>query len=111
MSQKAAKVYKKNNLSEAIIHAAVALSSALAPKTGTPVIQTKSPAKNIDSRSKCYKQLSGLSSLRESGILTNKEYLLEKSDGCTKAIERKSVSSLISNDVLQCSRDNIIIFL
>jgi len=44
---------KESSSSEAIDHAAVVLSSALAPKTITPVSQTVSPAKNIDSRSSC----------------------------------------------------------
>ena len=43
--------------SEAITSAAVAISSALAPNSSVPVIQAKtSPAKQIESRSKCYKQ-------------------------------------------------------
>ena len=37
-----------------------------------------SPAKAIDSRSKCYKQLSDLKNLFESGILSNQEYSDEK---------------------------------
>ena len=66
-------------MSEAITHATVALSSALTPKASVPVSQGASPAKNIDSRSKYYKQLSELSNLRENGILSNEEYVLEKS--------------------------------
>ena len=66
-------------MSEVITHAAEALSSALASKTSIPVGQSTSPAKNIESRSKCCKQLSELDNLREKGILSNEEYMLEKS--------------------------------
>ena len=69
---------KESNLSEVITHATEALSSALAPKTSIPVGQSTSPAKKIDSRSKCYKQLSELNNLGENGILSNEEYMLEK---------------------------------
>ena len=53
----------------------------MTPKTSVPVslIMSACPAKNIDSRSKCYKQLSEFSNLRENGILSNEEYMLEKS--------------------------------
>ena len=37
-----------------------------------------SPAKSIDNRSKCYKQLGDLNELRNSGVLTEEEYLREK---------------------------------
>ena len=36
------------------------------------------PAKSIDNRSKCYKQLGDLNELRNSGVLTEEEYLREK---------------------------------
>ena len=44
-----------------------------------------SPAKIIDSRSKCYKQLSELSNLKQSGLLSDAEY----------ASERDSVMSML----------------
>ena len=44
----------KNSFSEAVTQAAVAISSALSPRSG-PV--SVSPAKVIEARFKCYKQL------------------------------------------------------
>jgi len=65
--------------SEAITSAAVAISSALAPNSSVPVSQTKtSPAKQIESRSKCYKQLNELSNLKANGVITEDEYIVEK---------------------------------
>lgn len=67
---------EKNGMAQAFTQAAVALSSALSPRprgnTGA------SPAKLIESRSKCYKQLHDLLSLKDSGVLTEEEYLNEK---------------------------------
>jgi len=37
-----------------------------------------SPAKIIENRSKCYKQLSELNNLKAAGVLTEEEYQLEK---------------------------------
>lgn len=73
---------KDTNMTEAFTQAAVAISSALSPRSSTPsmsVLNTgTSPAKLIESRSKCYKQLHDLNSLREACILTETEYLEEK---------------------------------
>ena len=58
------------------------LSSAIAgvvPSTKhTSSSVVASPAKSIHNRSKCYKQLGDLSELRNSGVLTEEEYLREK---------------------------------
>lgn len=43
-----------------------------------PTSSTGSPAKVIDNRSKCYKQLSDLKNLHESNILSEEEYSAEK---------------------------------
>ena len=62
--------------------AAVAISSAfssrpsLQPSSGNPL--GSSPAKLIDSRSKCYKQLSDINNLKLSGVLSEEEYCCEK---------------------------------
>ena len=37
-----------------------------------------SPAKLIDNRSKCYKQLADLNSLKQSGLLSDSEYASER---------------------------------
>ena len=69
----------KNSLSEAVTQAAVAISSALSPRSGSVSVSSgASPAKVIEARSKCYKQLHDLSSLKESGVLTDDEYIYEK---------------------------------
>ena len=46
---------------------------------GTSSGSACSPAKLIDYRGKCYKQLSELKSLFESGVLTEEEYTSERS--------------------------------
>ena len=51
-------------------------ASVQAASTSTASLGT-SPAKLIDNRSKCYKQLSDLSSLKQSGLLSETEYASE----------------------------------
>lgn len=73
---------KKNHTSE-IASAIGSLTNALSPKLVTPSSGSTSgsacsPAKLIDNRGKCYKQLSELKSLFESGVLTE-EYTSERS--------------------------------
>ena len=78
------KKVERNSMTEAFTKAAVAISSALSPATlsprNTPVNHStiSSPAKLIEARSKCYKQLNDLNGLRESGVLTEDEYIGEK---------------------------------
>ena len=43
-----------------------------------PSLNTGSPAKLIESRSKLYKQLSELQNLKSMGVLTDAEYIEEK---------------------------------
>lgn len=66
-----------NSMTDALTQAAVAISSALSPR---PSSQTTlgSPGKLIESRSKCYKQLSEINNLKASGVLTEDEYFTEK---------------------------------
>ena len=70
----------KNALSEAFTQAAEAILSAFSPRTlnGAGNVSSGSPAKIIEARSKCYKQLHDLSNLKESGVLTNEQYSEEK---------------------------------
>ena len=68
-------------ISEAFIQMARDISTALSPASascGKPP-PTSSPGRLIDARSKCYKQLSELHNLKSSGILSEEEYLVEKS--------------------------------
>ena len=44
----------------------------------TPTSTSGSPARQIDNRSKCYKQLADLNSLKESGLLSEDEYATER---------------------------------
>ena len=65
--------------SDTLTQAMADILSALKPgctPTANPVVN--SPAKIIDGRSKCYRQLSELKNLVESGLLTDKEYRLEQ---------------------------------
>ena len=59
------------------------ISCALSPAATTPTrsvgsTNKPSPAKLIENRSKCYRQLSELNSLKSSGVLTEEEYVTEK---------------------------------
>ncbi len=55
------------------------LSGALSPvPTSNPSTLGTSPAKIIENRSKCYKQLSELNNLKTTGVLTEEEYQVEK---------------------------------
>lgn len=66
-------------MAEALTKAAVALSSALSPQSVNQYAgMSTSPAKQIEARSKCYKQLNELKNLKESGVLTDIEYADEK---------------------------------
>lgn len=77
-----AKKKNENNspMAEALTQAAVAISSALSPRSNLSINQTNgtSPGKLIESRSKCYKQLHDLSNLKAAGILSDMEYSDEK---------------------------------
>ena len=59
---------------EAIKHISTALSP-VSVKKGSPL---NSPMKLIDGRSKCYKQLSDLSNLKATGVLSDEEFQSEK---------------------------------
>ena len=69
------------SIGEIVKEAAVAISSAFSsrpsiqPSSGNPL--GSSPAKLIDSRSKCYKQLSDINNLKLSGVLSEEEYCAE----------------------------------
>ena len=54
------------------------LSGVLSPTNSNRPSPGTSPAKSIESRSKCYKQLSDLNSLKMSGVITEEEYKAEK---------------------------------
>ena len=70
-------------MAEALTQAASEVSSAIVaaftPKSAVPSTSTcVSPAKVIENRSRCYKQLSDLQSLRSQGLLSEEEYVREK---------------------------------
>ena len=50
----------------------------LSTPTSTPTVSSSSPARMIDNRSKCYKQLSEIKNLNQAGILSDKEYSTER---------------------------------
>ena len=52
--------------------------SALTSTPSGSKVSGDSPAKIIDNRSKCYKQLGELRNLKESGILSDAEYATER---------------------------------
>jgi len=65
---------KSSAMAEALTQAAIAIST----QSNAPNPTRASPAKVIESRSKCYEQPSDLSNLKASGVLTAEEYLCEK---------------------------------
>ena len=74
---------EQSSMSEALTQAALAISTAFSPRAPLPSSSSiqplgTSPAKEIESRSKCYKQLNELNQLRSSGIITEDEYFEEK---------------------------------
>lgn len=64
-------------LSEVAKHVSAAFSGAV-PLGRSASGTTASPAKSIDNRSKCYKKLGELNSLKSAGVLTEDEYQCEK---------------------------------
>lgn len=73
---------KSPSATEALTKAVVDIASALTPRsvptTTSQAHVVNSPAKVIDGRSKCYRQLSDLKNLMESGLLSNEEYQRER---------------------------------
>ena len=70
-------------MSEALTQAALAISNALSPQPIFPSISSSqpmgsSPAKVVESGSKCYKQLNDLNQLKVSGIISEVDYAEEK---------------------------------
>ena len=63
---------KRESVAEAVSQIAVALSPKVSSSTGS------SPAKVIENRSRCYKQLSELRNLKTSGLLSDAEYDVER---------------------------------
>lgn len=74
---------KRKSTSDIVVQAIDKLSNALSPKSSMSTCTASnsngvSPAKVIDNRSKCYKQLTELNNLKMSGVLTEEEYVTEK---------------------------------
>jgi hypothetical protein len=69
---------KKKSSSNNVVKAIDKLSDALSPKQSSGTFQGHSPARVIENRSRCYKQLAELKNLQVSGILTSEEYLSER---------------------------------
>ena len=70
-----------NPLSQAITQIASALSTNASPNlsnAGCGSVPGTSPTKLIDNRSKCYQQLSNLSALKQSGLLSDEEFSAER---------------------------------
>ena len=68
---------KSNNISDALTHVVDSIAAVLSPSSSPKATVGKSPAKLIERRSKCYKQLSELNNLRTAGVLSDSEYQLE----------------------------------
>ena len=67
------------SLSDAVTQISTAITSLSPPaKPPTLPISVSSPVKSIDSRSKCYKQLSELNTLKIAGVLSDDEFYTEK---------------------------------
>ena len=65
-------------LGEVAKHISTAFTGVLPSAKPSSSSAVASPAKSIDNRSKCYKQLGDLNELRSSGVLTEEEYQSEK---------------------------------
>ena len=68
---------KSDSLTQAITQIATALSPGTTSSSRGPMLAV-SPAKVIENRSKCYKQLADLSNLKQSGLLDDEEYAAER---------------------------------
>ena len=70
------------NRDDSFTQAITQIASALSPTAGAPTSSghtlRTSPAKLIDNRSKCYKQLADLNNLKQSGLLDDEEYTAER---------------------------------
>lgn len=76
---------KMSNTNDPLSHAIVQLASALSPNvsaslshSGSGPKQGVSPAKIIENRSKCYKQLAEVRNMNQSGLLSDEEYTVER---------------------------------
>lgn len=70
---------KRSASNDAVSEAITQITSALTPRlVSLPPSKSNSPAKTIDNRSKCYRQLGELKSLFESGLLSEAEYAAER---------------------------------
>ena len=67
---------KRDSVADAVSQIAVALSPKVSSNGGDGT--SGSPAKVIENRSKCYKQLSELKNLKMSGLLSDAEYDVER---------------------------------
>ena len=80
----------EGTLADALTVVADKLSGAMSPhspgSTTSRISAACSPARLIENRSKCYKQLSKLNTLKSSGVLTEVEYMSEK-DGVMKTLK------------------------
>ena len=68
---------KRKSTAEVVSQAIGKLSTALSPGTSSPTL-SQSPAKQIENRSKCYKQLGEIQNLKQSGLLSDIEYETER---------------------------------
>ena len=70
---------KRKSTSDVVVEAIDKISQAITPSKSTAQSHSHSPVRQIvDNRSKCYKQLSELKNLEDTGVLTSEEYVLEK---------------------------------
>ena len=77
--------------------ASQAIASTLSPKLSCS--PGASPGRAIENCSKCYRQLSELSNLKSSGVLTLEEYEAEKKSSYER-IERDSLIKRCSHNIL-----------
>lgn len=69
---------KRKTAADAVSQAISQLSSTLSPRPAPSSSLSPSPAKVIDNRSKCYRQLGELKNLKQSGLLSEDEYQIER---------------------------------
>ena len=72
----------RNNAGQSMAQALSVIANQMASPVAVPTVNSPhlgtSPARKIESRSKCYKQLMELHNLKTNGVLTQEEYEVEK---------------------------------
>ena len=69
---------RSNDIADALTRVADKISGVLSPSSSPKAVVSLSPARVIENRSKCYKQLAELNNLKCTGVISASEYDIEK---------------------------------